>query len=462
MSHIIDSPLFKTSWSVPELEKIFSDEGKIQSWLDVEAALARVQGRLNVIPADAAKEISKHCKLKYLDMNLFKETYKQTGHMIMPVIKCVHKACPGKTGEYVHFGATTQDIMDTGVILQIRASSKYIMTHALRMEKAILEKADKYKDLVCAGRTHGQQGLPITMGFKFATWAAELRRDIERMKDFPQRVFLLMLHGAVGTEAGFGEKALETVEGVAKELGLTNPPICWASSRDVIAEYLNTLGILAGTLGRIGNEILSSSTSEVGELREPMGRNTVGSSTMPHKRNAVVSELTVGLSRIIQSNALLGMLSQVSQHERDARVWRIDLKDIPEASVMMGRMVFALANVIEGIEVDKKNIKRNLDLLGGLLLSEAVMFHLGKHLGKNTAHHILRELTLAQEDELTFIQRLHKNKDVKSVLTDKEIDAIFDYSAYLGQAQAEIKAVKKYCADCRKTDPDMKDWDFFV
>ncbi len=453
MSHVIDSPMLKRNWSVPELEKVFSDEARLQYWLDVEAALAKVQGELGVIPKDAAEEIVANCKFDKLDKQLFDETFTQTGHMIMPLLKCVETACSGTNGQFVHFGATTQDIIDTGMVLQMRAATNYIMGQAIRLEKAILVQAEKYKNLPMAGRTHGQQGLPITLGFKFATWATELRRDIERMKEFPQRVFILMLHGAVGTMAGFGEKAFETVEGVANELKLKNPPICWASSRDTVAEYLATLGILAGTLGRIANEILASSTSEVGELREPMGRNTVGSSTMPHKRNANVAEMSVSQCRIVASNAMLGMIAQVCQHERDARIWRMDFHNVPESSVIVGRMLFALANVVEGIEVDEKNINRNLNLLGGLLLSEAVMFALGEKMGKQKAHHLLRELTLAQKDDLTFIQRLHANPEVKAVMTDEEIDAIFDYSKYLGMAPQIVDQVAAYCHEMAKTDP---------
>ena len=378
MTTIIDSGFFRKNWSVPALEKVFSDEGRIQSWLDVEAALARVQGRLGVIPADAAQEIDAHCKVEKIDLQLFKETLAKTGHMIMPVLKCVQAACPGKLGEYVHFGATTQDIMDTGEILQIRQASRYILKETLRLEKAILDKAKKFQYTVMAGRTHGQQGLPITMGFKFATWAAELRRDIERIKAFPDRVFVLMLFGAVGTKAGYGSRAAETVEGVARELGLKQLPICWATSRDVLAEYLTTLGILAGTIGRIANEVIACSTSEVGELREPMSSTTVGSSTMPHKRNPASCETIVAQCRIVQSYAYLGMQTQISEHERDPRMWRIDLVDIPNASMLAARAVTATADVVEGLEIDERNIERNLNLLGGLLLSEAVMLVLGK------------------------------------------------------------------------------------
>ena len=454
MTTIIDSGFFRKNWSVPALEKVFSDEGRIQSWLDVEAALARVQGRLGVIPADAAREIDAHCRVDRIDLNLFKDTLAKTGHMIMPVLKCVQAACPGKLGEFVHYGATTQDIMDTGEILQIRQASRYILKEALRLEKAILEKAKKFQYTVMAGRTHGQQGLPITMGFKFATWAAELRRDIERIKAFPDRVFVLMLFGAVGSKAGYGSKAAETVEGVGKELGLKVLPICWATSRDVLAEYLSTLGILAGTIGRIANEVIACSTSEVGELREPMSSTTVGSSTMPHKRNPAACETIVAQCRIVQSYACLGMQTQISEHERDPRMWRIDLVDIPNASMLAARAVTSAADVVEGLEVHQKNIERNLNLLGGLLLSEAVMLVLGQKIGKNTAHHLLHELALDQSVDRTFVERLHDCKQVTDALTHEEIDAIFDYSKYLGQAPADVDAVIAYCARLAQTDPD--------
>lgn len=457
-AHPIDSQYVAGSWGVPELTKIFSDEARIQYWLDIEAALARVQGSLGIIPEEAARTIAEYAKLEKLDMTLFKETQAKTGHMIMPVLKCMEEACPNRMGEFIHYGATTQDIIDTGFVLAIRDASQYLLGQAYRLEAAILKQAEANRSVVMPGRTHGQQGLPITMGFKMATWAAEVRRNIERMKEFPQRVFLLMLHGAVGTLAGFGDKAYETYNGVAKELKLTPAPICWASSRDVFAEYLTTLALFAGTLSRIANEILISSMNEIGELREPMSRHAVGSSTMPHKRNANISEFTCAQSRIVQVDALLGMEQQLCQHERDARVWRLDFHNLPEASITLGRMLFAMAGVIEGLEVDKKNIERNINLLGGLLLSEAVMFALGEKLGKNTAHHLLRELTLAQHDNLTFIERLHANKQVKAVLTDEEIDAIFDYTKYLGKAEEEVDHVINYCKQLQKTDPTPEEF----
>lgn len=451
-SHIIDSVCMGLHWQVEDVAKIFTDESRLQYWLNVEAALARVQGRLGVIPQESAQAINEHAYVSCINFEDFQREAAETGHIIVPLVRCLQKACPKDHGEFVHFGATTQDIVDTGAVLQMRDAARYIYSQALRLESAILNNAKKYKKLVMAGRTHGQQGSPITMGFKFATWAAELRRSIERMKQMRPRVFVLMLHGAVGTQAGYGEFAVQTAQGVADELGLTLPPICWASSRDTVAEYLSVMGILAGTLARIANEILSLSTSEVGELREPMGKNTVGSSTMPHKRNANVSEYTVGQSRIVQTNALLGMLGQVSQHERDCRIWRTEFHHIGETSVLIAKMLTAMSTVMEGLEVDERNVDRNLKLLGGLLLTESVMFHLSDKLGKQTAHELLRELTLLQKDDLSFIERLHNNSTVLSALTHEEIDAIFDYSKFIGRAPEIVDEVAEYCASLQRSD----------
>ena len=453
IAHVIDSPLLSMDWQTEAIGKIFSDEHRVQCWLDIEAALAKVQGQLNVIPPEAAQAIVDSAKYENLDLNQYQKEAKGTGHMLVPMIRCLQSACPGRTGEWVHYGTTTQDIVDTGKILQMREATNIILADLLRLEKHVLIKAEQYKNCVMAGRTHAQQASPITMGFKFATWAAELRRDIERIKEFPKRVYFLSLHGAVGTQAEMGAKAKEIAGGVARELQLAEPPICWASSRDGIAEFLCTMGIVAGTLGRIANEIYESSSSEVGELREPMSSQTVGSSTMPHKRNAGICQLTVSQSRIVQANAMLGQLGQVSEHERDLRSWLAEMHQIPETCVLVGRMAHSMAYVVEGLEVDEKNIKKNLNLLGGLLLTEEVMFKLADKLGKQTAHELLRELTLFQHDDLTFIERLHANSQVKSCLTDDEIDAIFDYSKFIGRAPEFVDQVVQFCKQLALTDP---------
>ncbi len=304
---IIDSIYFGNGWSTPELRAIFDDEKKLQTWLDIESVLARVQGELGIIPLEAAKEISLRARLDQIDIGFFKNQLAATGHALIPLIRALEKACKNGHGEYVHFGATTQDVIDTGAVLLLREATNIFLRDALLLEKEILALAEQYIDLPMVGRTHGQHAMPITLGFKFAGWGAELRRSIERLKEIPKRSFYLMMHGAVGTMAGFGPRAQEVVSGVAEKLGLNVPPICWNNARDGFAEYLNTLGILAGTLGRVANEIISLSLTELGEVSEPATKHTVGSSTMPHKRNPALCELTVAQSRIVHSLAQLGL-----------------------------------------------------------------------------------------------------------------------------------------------------------
>ena len=452
-SHIMDSKYFRNSWGTQEMRDIFEDDRKLSYWLEVEVALAQTQATLGIIPKEAAEEIEACAKIDLLDMEFYKKDLAATGHALVPLLRAVEQRCKNGFGEYVHFGATTQDILDTGSVLAMRDATKILIRDAARLEKALLGHAEKYIRLPMAGRTHHQQGLPITLGLKFANFAAELRRDLDRIKDMIKRCSIVMLHGGAGTLAGFGDKAYPTIEGVAKRLGLAVPLTCWANARDTIAEYLCVLGILAGTLARLANEIFSLSASEVYELHEPLSKQNVGSSTMPHKRNAAVCEMTVAQSRIVHANVVVGLNAMICEHERDARVWRLDLHNIPESSLLTGKMLDAMIKVVEGINVYEENITKNLDMLGGLLLSESVMFHLGQKLGKQTAHHLLHEITMpVKGDTRTFRQRLMDTPEIKAVITPKELEEILDYSKYLGESENEVRNTIAYCKKAAETD----------
>ncbi len=449
----MDSKYFRNSWGTQEMRDIFEDDRKLSYWLEIEVALAQTQAELGVIPKEAAKEITAMSKIELLDMDFYSKDLAATGHALVPLLRAVEKRCKKGLGEYVHFGATTQDILDTGSVLAMRDATKILMRDCARLEKAILALAEKYISLPMAGRTHNQQGLPITLGLKFANWAAELRRDMDRIKQMTERCSIIMLHGGAGTLAGFGDKAYPTIEGVAKKLGLKVPLTCWANARDTIAEYLCVLGILAGTLGRIANEIFSLSKSELYELHEPLSKHNVGSSTMPHKRNAAVCEMTVAQSRIVHANVVVGLGSMLCEHERDARIWRLDLHNLPESSIITGKMLDAMIKIMEGLGVFEDNIAKNLDMLGGLLLSESVMFHLGEKLGKQTAHHLLHDITMpVKGDKRTFRQRLLETPEIAAVITPKELEEILDYSKYLGQSENEVRNTIAHCKKAAKSD----------
>lgn len=442
MAHIIDSEFYKNGWGTEEMRNVFSDRKRYQRWLDIEIVLAEVQAELGIIPSEAADEIAKKAKVELLDLDFVKEGLAQTGHSLVPLLRAVQKICDGSLGEYIHYGPTTQDIEDTGMVLEIKDAFRIIFRDLCRLEKAILELADRYKAFPMAGRTHNQQGLPITLGLKFAGWAAEVRRDIERMKDTSQRLFVGMLHGGTGTMAGLGEKAYPILEGVMERLALEVPVTGWGSSRDNFAEYQSLLGIIAGTIGRIANEIYQLSRTEILELQEPLGKHYVGSSTMPHKRNAETSEFVVAMTRVIMNNASLGLQGMIAEHERDTRSWRLDWHSIPESSIMMAKALQACTVVVEGLDINEPRISENLDMLHGMLFSEALMFHLGEKMGKQTAHHLIRDAILAANTgNKTFRELLLEDPEIGRNLTKEELDSVMDYTKHIGKSAEQVDAV---------------------
>ncbi|MDD2207674.1 MAG: adenylosuccinate lyase [Aminobacterium sp.] len=435
MSHIIDSEFYKNGWGTEEARAVFDDRKRYQRWLDIESALAKVQGKLGVIPEEAAEEIQKKAHMELLDIDAIKKGIAETGHSFVPLIKAVQNICEGNAGEYIHYGPTTQDIEDTGMVMEIRDAYHIIFRDLCRMEEILIPLAEKYKDFPMAGRTHNQQGLPITLGLKFAGWIAEVRRDIERMKHMKETLFVGMLHGGTGTMAGLGEKALETIDGVMKELDLGVPATGWGSSRDTFAEYLSVLGMIAGTIGRIANEIFQLSRTEILELQEPLGEHYVGSSTMPHKRNAETSEFVVAMARIVISNANLGLQGMISEHERDTRSWRLDWHSMPESSIMTAKMLEACNAVLAGLDINEKRISQNLDMLHGMLFSEALMFYIGKKVGKQTAHHLIRDAVMqAQNNNMKFRDILMNDPEIKKHVSSAELDAVMDYSKHIGKS----------------------------
>jgi len=456
MAHIIDSEFYKNGWGTEEMRAVFSDRKRFQRWLDIEVVLAEVQAELGIIPGEAAEEIAKKADIELIDIDYVKEGLVQTGHSLVPLLRAVQRVCEGSLGEYIHYGPTTQDIEDTGMALEIKDACRIIMRDLCRLEKAILELADQYKNFPMAGRTHNQQGLPITLGLKFANWGAEVRRDIERMKDARKRIFVGMLHGGTGTMAGLGEKAYPTINSVMDKLGLDVPVTGWGSSRDNFAEYQSLLGMIAGTIARIANEIFQLSRTEILELQEPLGEHYVGSSTMPHKRNAETSEFVVAMTRVVMNNASLGLQGMMAEHERDTRSWRLDWHSIPESSIMTAKALQACTEIMEGLDINEPRITENLDMLHGMLFSEALMFYLGEKIGKQTAHHLIRDAILAANSgDRTFRELLLEDPEIGANITKEELDSVMDYSKHIGKSAEQVEAVIALSKDKGSNDLDF-------
>ena len=454
-AHIMDSEFYRDSWSTPELRAVFGMERRFERWLQIEAALARAQAAAGFIPGESAKAISKAAELSNIDLDKLAVDLKDTGHTLMPLLRQLQKACEGKHGEYVHYGVATQDIEDTGLSLEMKEAYAIILRDVLATEKLLLGLARKYRTLTIMGRAHNQHGLPTTLGLKFAGMAAEMRRNIERMKEAKKRLFPCMICGGVGTQAGLGKQADEIAALFAAAIGLDLPATGWTGIRDTVAEFQVLLAYVCGTVSRIANEIYQLSRTEILELHEPLGEHYIGSSTMPHKRNAEVSEFIVALCRIVTTNSLLGFQGMMSEHERDARSWRLDWHGVPESSMLTGKALKAVNFILDGIQVYEANIARNLDVLEGQIFAEAVLLHLGRAIGKQTAHqHVLEAANAARTQCIPFKEAVLASAALSPHITGEQMDAICDYGAYTGTAARQVDEVIALSDSLSKDDKD--------
>jgi 3-carboxy-cis,cis-muconate cycloisomerase len=414
----------------------------IQRWLDVEAALARAEARLGIIPAPAADEISRKARVELLDLEEMKRELERTGHPIMPLIRCLGRACEPAAGEVLHWGATTQDVLDTGLVLQLRASHAILTRDLGEVRRLLATLARRHRDTVQAGRTHGQQALPITFGYKLAVWVAEADRHLERLAQVGPRIFRGQLAGAVGTLASIGEQGLELQALFCEELGLAVPEIAWHTARDGVAETVCVYALVGGTLAKIANEVIDLQRTEVGEVEEPFHRGKVGSSTMPHKRNPSACEHVVALGRLLHAQVAPALQSLVSAHERDKRAGVTEQAVLPDSSCLLAGMLRATQGILAGLHVYPERMRENLGLLGGLLASEAVMLALARHIGRQRAHEVVYELCMdAVEGRVPLRRLLLEDSRVKPYLGETDLDTLLDPACYTGLAARFVDRV---------------------
>ena len=441
-SHASESLLYGASFSTSEFLDIFNDHARVQAWFDVEVALAKAQGQLGVIPEEAAQEISQKAVVENVDVSEIGQGISATAHPIVPAIRALEEICDNGAGEYIHYGATTQDIMDTGLVLQIKKSWPIILRDLTGIQDALIKLAKKHRSTPMVGRTHGQQALPLTFGYKCAVWVDEIGRQISRFKEAEARVLSGNITGAVGTMAAFGPKGREIQKIALDHLNLTVPNICWHSSRDRICELANLMTQISGSLGKIAREIYALQQVEFGELAEPHHHGKVGSSTMPHKRNPAVVELAIGLSRLIRAQQVAITDAAFQEHERYSALLRIELAAVPEMMIYSGALLSKMRTVLEKLEVYPKRMRSNLDMLGGLLLSEKVMLALGEKIGKQTAHEVVYEIAMDSfEKEIPFKDALNGDERVSNNLSSQEIGSLLDPVAYIGESEKIVDDV---------------------
>ena len=434
-AHITDSRFLKDLYSTAAMRAVFDDMHLLQLWLDVEAALAQAESEIGIIPKAAAEEIVRKARADLLDTARIKQLVDQTVHPIVPVIRVFKDVCDSDAGEYIHWGATTQDIMDTAMVLQVKEAWAILDDHLMDLGDVLYSQAALHRDTLMPGRTHGQQATPVTFGYKVAVWLAEVQRHRTRMEQARNRILVGQLGGAAGTLASLGEQGFQVQERMMQLLGLDVPLITWHTSRDGLAEFVTLLGMVSATAGKIAAEVINLQRTEIGEVEEPFPAGKVGSSTMPHKRNPMICEAVLALSRLVMRAVPLGLDAMIQDHERDWTADHIEWAYLGEVCMLTDGALELITGVVRGLEVNTQRMLDNLEMDAGLILSEAVMLALGKSLGRQSAHEVVYACAMrAHESGLSFRQTLQDHPLVSGHLSEEALDDLTDPHGYTGLA----------------------------
>ncbi|HLF28993.1 MAG TPA: adenylosuccinate lyase family protein [Anaerolineae bacterium] len=451
--HISDSLIYRNSWGAEEMRALFDDEPRTRAWLEILAALAEAQAEVGLIPADAAREVARACRELPLDAQFFEEVragFEATNHSTLGLIQAVQRRCAGSAGEWVYYGATVQDITDTWMMLALDKVWAIVLRDLRLIEDNLLRLAEAHRDTVMAGRTHGQPGLPITFGFKVAVWASEARRHLDRLKEIKPRLGVGQLAGGVGSLSSFGARGLELQAKFCARLGLRQPDITWNTARDVIVEWFQLLTLVSGTADKIGHEVYNLQRPEIGEVSEGFVPGTVGSITMPHKRNPEIAEHLGTLARVIRHNAALIAESQVHDHERDGRAWKAEWAVLAETCMAVAKLL-ALTNTLTAhLVVHPDRMLANLEAGKGYVLSEAVMLALAEKIGKQTAHTLVYETALAaHESGRPLKDAVLASPAIRAHLSAETIEALFDYRRRVGLCRELVDRVLERALETR-------------
>ena len=425
------------------IKYIFNTENTNQLVMDIEAALARAQSTQGIIPEWAANEISAKANIKYMPQDEVNKENELVRHRLVSRLNVWKKSLDLGAEEYLHFGATTVDIFDTVLVLQVKQSINILLESLLDIETQLLTLTKNHIDTYMVGRTIGQHALPMTFGKKTSTWLAENRRNIERLKTVEIKINQsVILKGAVGTYLGLGEMAIETEELMAKELGLPKPYIAdWHGIRDVFAEYALTLALISKSFGRIGDELTLLQMTEIGETLENLGFKAIGSSTMPHKKNPRGPGNLINFSRIIPRYAEIVLDDMINSFERDQPRSDVSIKDI---SITSELMINTAKKLFEELEVDKEQMRKNLDMTKGLILSQRVTFFLADKIGKDTADKVMHDVSMrALKDNITLKKAIKDDDKISIYFSELELDRLLNPETYIGLAIEQTKLVIK-------------------
>ncbi len=440
MAGLLD-PLFRTD----AMREIFSDHGRVQGMLDFEAALAQAEARIGVIPKAAALAIEARCQAKLFDIEALARAAAPAGNTAIPMVKALTALVARKdkvAAGYVHWGATSQDAMDTGLVLQLRRAFDLIDADLARLADALARLAKKHKLTPMAGRTWLQQAVPTTFGLKAAGALSSVERHRARLRELRARILVIQFGGGAGTLASLGDRGLDIAKALAAELKLGVPDIPWHAHRDRVAEVATTLGLLVGTLGKIARDVSLLMQTEVGEAFEPAVPGRGGSSTMPHKRNPVGCAVVLAAATKVPALVSVMLAAMMQEHERGLGNWHAEWETLPEICMLSAGALEQLTQVIGGLEIDTARMRHNLDATHGLILAEAVSAALVPNLGRETAHQLIEEAcrrAVAQRKPLRDV--LASDPTVSTHLSAADLDRLLDPAHYLGVAEQLVERV---------------------
>ena len=438
---VIDSILFRDAFGTPRMREVFSDYALVGRYAEVEVALAKAEAKCGVIPADAAETITAHTDVSAFDFDLLREETDNVGYPILPLVHQMAKQC-GEAGRYVHWGATTQDIMDTAVVLQLREGLRLIDEDISALRGILADLSKRHRDTPMAGRTHLQQALPVTFGYKTSIWLAMFDRHAERLEQLKPRVLVGQFAGAAGTLASLAAKGFEVQQALCEELGLGVPISTWHVARDGFAEAVNFLALVTGSLGKIALDIMIMASTEFAEVYEPFVKGRGASSTMPQKRNPISSELMLAAAKAVRQHAGLMLDAQVQDFERATGPWHAEWIAIPESFVLTAGALHQAKFALGGLIVDDAQMAKNLDISRGLIVAEAVMMGLAPQLGRQEAHDVVYDACRrANEEHISLKDALSSDPQVTSRIDAATIERLTLPGNYLGLAPQMVDRV---------------------
>ncbi|WP_456362549.1 3-carboxy-cis,cis-muconate cycloisomerase [Pseudomonas syringae] len=435
--------LFDAYFTQPAMRQVFSDAGRVQGMLDFEAALSRAEARVGLIPHAVVADIEQQCQAALFDFDELAIAIGSAGNSAIPLVKALGKRIAAHNPEaerYVHMGATSQDVMDSGLVLQLRQAIVLLEHDLGQLAEHLATQAQRYADTPLAGRTWLQQATPVTLGMKIAGWLGAVTRHRQRLAELKPRLLSLQFGGASGSLAALGEQAFDVAQALADELDLTLPEQPWHTQRDRLVEFASLLGLLAGSLGKLGRDISLLMQTEVGEVFEPSAPGKGGSSTMPHKRNPVGAAVLISAATRAPGLVATMLAAMPQEHERSLGLWHAEWETLPELCCLVSGALQQALLVVPGLEVDAQRLRANLESTQGLVLAEAVSIALSRCVGRDAAHHLIEQsCRRAVEQGAHLRQVLGANTQVTEHLSADELDRLLDPAHYLGQARRWVE-----------------------